>query len=130
MNRLEIIAEYPVKKRIASEKPNPHDVKEFWANVFTKFANTYSNINYDALDGIRYFSAPELDLAISQLKNNKVADRVGIIAEMIKYGPHILHKHLLKFFNDILSNKYMIDEWLITFFTLIPKQGCLKQVAN
>ena len=55
---------------------------------------------------------------------------MGLVAEMIQLGPEILHEHILHFFNQIIFDCKAPDEWLTSFFTLIPKSGNLKQVQN
>ena len=62
-----------------------------------------------ALSDIDHLEKAELTLAIEQLKKNKAADRAGLIAEMIKYGPDILHDHLLKIFNNVILKKEMVS---------------------
>ena len=41
-----------------------------------------------------------------------------------------LHHHILSFFNAILEKREIPEEWMSTFFILLPKSGDLQQVQN
>ena len=106
------------------------EIHQFWSKIFKSSKIVCIDVGYNTLHNLLIFNDEELHVAIDQLKARKASDRAGIVAEMIKYGSAQLYEHILKFFNEIIIKHQMIDEWLTVFFTLIPKSGCLKQVAN
>ena len=86
--------------------------------MFTSARDSRPHVNLNALSQIEHFEKAEFSLGIEQLKKNKAANRAGLIADMIKYGPDILHDHLLKVFNDVILKKEVVDG-----ARLNPKQG-------
>ena len=122
MNRLEVVQFVPIKRRIPKEKPDPSEIAEFWRYVF--FSNRRaSRIHKELLKKLPLFRMEELQKAAQDLKKNKGADRMGLVAEMIQLGPDILHEHILHFLTKLFLIVRLRTNGLLHFSCLFLNQA-------
>lgn len=79
---------------------------------------------------IEPFTMPELQKAISKMKNRKCADEGGLVADMFKQASRQFLECLLEAFNRMLAAGELDSSWRRTLFTMIPKSGDRKDPAN
>ena len=106
---------------------------DFYENLYarqqtTPNATLHAQRQHDTTDSttqpIPPFTLDELDKALRQLRNGKTCDTTGIIAEMLKEGNDVLHRHLLRLYNDLLKpNAVPPQHWRHTTITIIYKSG-------
>lgn len=76
------------------------------------------------------FKMHEFQYALKFMRNRKGADKTNIVAEMIKHAGPRVHQVLLDMYNQILSSGCVPDNWHVTIFTMLPKNGDLSDASN
>ena len=72
----------------------------------------------------------ELKQAITRLKTNKVADDVGLVAELLHHSPEVMLEALLHLFRTALLTGEVPETWKQTVFNMLPKTRGAKSTSD
>ena len=72
----------------------------------------------------------ELKKAITRLKTNKVADDVGLVAELLHHSPEVMLEALLHLFRTVLFTGEVPETWKQTVFNMLPKTRGAKSTSD
>ena len=116
---------------------NTKDIAEIWKEYFDKSLNIDEPLELIKI-GNRESSAVEVEeptiedvnKAMRNLKNNKVAESDGIHLEWIKYGENKLLNWIYELVRQILEEERISKEWNKTIIVPIHKKGDRERCEN
>ena len=106
-----------VANQRTTEEPQPNDFADMLEEIFS--GNRGAPTQPERLDE-PLSTREESRFAIKRLKNNKAADECGLVAEVLRCGPHDCLNSFLQIRNDILQKGDVPPSWRKTLFQMLP----------
>ena len=97
-----------VANQRTTEEPQPNDFADMLEEIFS--GNPGAPTRPERLDE-PLWTREASRFAIKRLKNNKAADECGLVAEVLRCGPHYCLNSFLQIRNDILQKGDIPPSW-------------------
>ncbi len=106
----------------ASEKKQVEIVTDYFREVFRKDSEKEVE-DVKPVEMRKPFTTEEISKAVKKLKNNKSSGIYDISAEMIKYGPEVIHSRIAEIFNNMAKTGEVPEEIIMGILVPLPKPG-------